>query len=154
MKVLTLALALIAIPYSASAADPFVGNYKLNPAKSASSGGQVPPELTLMISEEGSNLLIATSGMTATGSPITADVLILPKAGGTIKAPAGEKNYESTVVSRKDPNTIDMSAMQKGKERTRVKLSLSRDGKTLTRSFTSTNAQGRPVTGTSVLERQ
>jgi hypothetical protein len=42
----------------------------------------------------------------------------------------------------------------KGKERTRVKLSLSRDGKTLTRSFTSTNAQGRPVTGTSVLERE
>ena len=29
-----------------------------------------------------------------------------------------------------------------------------RDGKTLTRSFTSTNAQGRAVTGTSVLDRE
>lgn len=154
MKALALALALIAVPVSASAADPFVGTYKLNAAKSATTGGQMPPELTLMISEEGVNLLIATSGKTATGSPIEADVLVLPKAGGTIKAPQGEKNYDSTVVSRRDPNTIDMLALQKGKERTRVKLSLSRDGKTLTRSFTSTNAQGRPVTGTSVLERQ
>jgi len=45
-------------------------------------------------------------------------------------------------------------AMQNGKERTKVKFALSRDGKTLTRSFTSTNAKGQPVNGTSVLERE
>ena len=151
---LALVLALVGVAHPVSAADPFIGKYKLNPAKSATSGGQLPPELTLTISEDGGNLLIATSGKTATGSPIEASVLILPKAGGTIKAPDGERNYDSTVVSRKDPNTIDMVALQKGKERTRVKLALSGDGKTLTRSFTSTNAQGRPVTGTSVLERE
>jgi len=154
MKSLALALTLIAFPSVASAADPFVGTFKLNPEKSSTSGGQVLPDLTLTISEDQGNLLIETSGTAANGSPITADVLVLPKAGGTIKAPDGEKNYDSTVVSRKDPNTIDMSARQQGKERTRVKLALSRDGKTLTRSFTSTNAQGKPVTGTSVLERK
>jgi len=154
MKALALVLTLIAVPSVASAADPFVGTYKMNPAKSSASGGQVPPELTLTISEDSSNLLIKTSGITASGSPISADVLVLPKAGGTIKAPADEKDYDSTVVSRKDPNTIDMSAVQKGKEKTRVKLALSKDGKTLTRSFTSTNAKGQPITGTSVLERE
>jgi hypothetical protein len=154
MKSLALALTLIAFPSVASAADPFVGTFRLNPEKSSTSGGQVLPDLTLTISEDQGNLLIETSGTGANGSPITADVLVLPKAGGTIKAPDGEKNYDSTVVSRKDPNTIDMSARQQGKERTRVKLALSRDGKTLTRSFTSTNAQGKPVTGTSVLERK
>ena len=154
MKALAMALALIAIPQLASAADPFVGTYKLNPAKSATSGGQQPPELTLTISEEGSNLLIATSGKSADGSPISADVLVLPKSGGTMKAPEAQKNYDSTVVSRTNPNTIDVVAMQKGKERTRVKFALSRDGKTLTRSFTSTNAQGKPVTGKSVMERE
>lgn len=153
MKALALALALVAFSYPASAADPFVGKYKLNPVKSATSGGQVPPDLTLTISEDAGNLLITTSGKTADGSPISADVLVVPKAGGTIKAPVGQRNYDSTIISRKDPNTIDMLAVQKGKERTRVKLALSRDGKTLTRSFTSTNAQGRPVNGTSVLER-
>jgi hypothetical protein len=154
MKALAVALALTAIPYTASAADPFVGQFKLNPAKSATSGGQLPPDLTLTIVEEGSNLLVTTSGKTVTGAPISADVLVLPKAGGTVKAPAGERNFDSTVVSRKDANTIDMVALQKGKEKTRVKLALSRDGKTLTRSFTTTNAQGRPVKGTSVLERE
>ena len=154
MKAFAFALVLLTVPYVALAADPFVGKYKLNPAKSATSGGQVPAELMLTISEEGANLLIATSGKTADGSPISADVLTLPKAGGTMKAPEGERNYDSTVVTRSNANTIDMSALQKGKERTHVKLALSGDGKTLTRSFTSINAQGRPVNGTSVLERE
>jgi hypothetical protein len=154
MKALALALVLVAVPYTVGAADPFVGTYRLNAARSATTGGQMPAELTLTISEEGANLLVATSGKTAAGAPITADVLILPTTGGTVKAPAGERNFDSTVVKRTNANTIDMVAMQKGKERTRVKLALSRDGKTLTRSFTSRNAQGRPVMGTSVLERQ
>jgi hypothetical protein len=155
MKALALAaLALVAIPSSASAADPFVGTYTLNAAKSASSGGQVPPELTLTISEEQGNLLIATSGKTATGAQISADVLVLPKSGGAVKAPAGTSTYDSTVVTRTNDNTIDVVALQGGKEKTRVKFALSPDGKTLTRSFTSTNAQGRPVTGSSVLERE
>jgi hypothetical protein len=154
MKALALALALIAVPTVALAADPFVGTFKLNAAKSATSGGQMPPDLTLTISEDDTNLMIATSGKTATGTPIEADVLVLPKKGGTIKAPQGQQNYDSTTVTRRDPNTIEMLASLKGKERTRVKLALSRDGRTLTRSFTSTNAQGRPVNGTSVLERE
>ncbi len=154
MKALTLALTLIALPSAAIAADPFVGSYKLNTAKSSTSGGQLPPDMTLTISEDKANLLITTSGTAANGSPIAADVLVIPKAGGTMKAAEGERNYDSTVVSRKDTNTIDLSARQNGKERTRVKLALSRDGKTLTRSFTSTNAQGKPVSGTSVLERE
>lgn len=155
MKALVLAaVALVAIPYSAVAADPFVGTYKLNAAKSASSGSQVPPELTLTISEEKDNLLVETSGKTATGAAISADVLVLPKSGGTVKAPEGTRAYDSTVVKRTNANTIDVVAMQAGKERTRVKFALSRDGKTLTRSFTSTDAQGRPVSGTSVHERE
>ena len=155
MKALALAaLALVAIPYSVVAADPFVGTYKLNVDKSASSGVEVPPDMRLTISEEKDNLLIETSGKTATGAAISADVLVLPKSGGTMKAPEGTRAYDSTVVKRTNANTIDVVAMQAGKERTRVKFALSRDGKTLTRSFTSTNAQGRPVTGTSVLERE
>ena len=154
MKALALALALMAAPHLASAADPFVGTFKLNVAKSATSGGQLPAEMRLTITEDAANLLIATSGKTATGSPISADVLVVPKAGGTVKAPAGERNYDATVVSRSNANTIDVVARQNGKETARVKLALSRDGKTLTRSFTSTNAQGQPLTGTSVLERE
>jgi hypothetical protein len=153
MKALVGVLVLIALPGVSSAADPFVGKYKMNPAKSATTGGQVPPELTLTISEDGSNLVIATSGKTADGAPISADVLTVPKSGGTMKAPEGA-SYDSTVVSRRDANTIDLVAMQKGKERTRVQFALSKDGKVLTRSFTSTNAQGRPVNGTSVLDRE
>ena len=154
MKVLTLALALLTVPHLASAADPFIGTYKLNAVKSATSGGQLPAEMRLTISEEAGNLLIATSGKTVSGAPISADVLVVPKAGGTVKAPSGERNYDATVVSRSNPNTIEVVARQNGKDTARMTLALSQDGKTLTRSFKSTNAQGRPLTGTSVLERE
>jgi hypothetical protein len=153
MKPFAVALLLIAVPGSALAADAFVGTYKLNAAKSATSGGQLPPEMTLTISEEGNNLLIATSAKAADGTPIPSDVLTVPKAGGTVRAPQGA-SYDMNRVSRRDPNTIEMVALQNGKEKTRVKFALSKDGKTLTRSFTSTNAQGKPVNGTSVLERE
>jgi len=153
MKALAAVLMLIAVPITASAADPFVGKYKLNTAKSATTGGQTPPDTTLTVSEEGGNLLFATSAKAADGSLIPSDVLTVPKAGGTVQAPKGA-SYDSTKVSRRDANTIDVVAMQNGKERTKVKFALSRDGKTLTRSFTSTNAQGQPVNGTSVLERE
>lgn len=153
MKAFTVALMLIGFSGAASAADPFVGTYKLNPAKSATTGGQTPPDMTLTISEEGGNLLIATSARAADGSPIPSDVLTVPKTGGTVPAPKSA-SYDSTKVTRRDANTFDVVAMQNGKERTRVKFALSKDGKTLTRSFTSTNAQGQPVNGTSVLERE
>jgi hypothetical protein len=153
MKALVAALVLLAFPISASAADPFVGTFRLNPAKSSATGGKTPPEMTLTITEDGTNLLIATSARAADGSAIPADVLAVPKAGGTMKAPQGA-SYDSTKVTRRDANTIDLVAMQGGKERTKVKFALSKDGRTLTRSFTSTNAQGGAVTGTSVLERE
>jgi len=153
MKAFAVALVLIALSAAASAADPFVGKYRLNPAKTATTGGQTPPDMTLTISEDGSNLLISTAARSADGSPIPSDVLTVPKSGGTVKAPQGA-SYDSTRVSRVDASTIDLVATQNGKERTRVKFALSKDGRTLTRSFTSTNAQGRLVTGTSVLERE
>lgn len=153
MRALAVAALLIAVPMTAAAADPFVGKYKLNTAKSATTGGQTPPEMTLTISEAGANLLISSAAKAADGSPIPSDVLTVPKAGGTVRAPQGA-SYDSTRVSRHDANTIDVVAMQNGKEKTRVKFALSKDGRTLTRSFSSTNAQGKAVTGTSVLERE
>ena len=44
MKAFAIALLLIAFCYPVSAADRFVGTYKLNPAKSATSGGQAGRE--------------------------------------------------------------------------------------------------------------
>src|SRR6187549_860714 len=86
MKAFAFALVLMTLPYPAAAADPFVGRYKLNQAKSTTSGGQTP-DMTLTISEEGPNLLIATAAKAADGSLIPSDVLTVPKAGGTMKAP-------------------------------------------------------------------
>jgi hypothetical protein len=78
----------------------------------------------------------------------------VPKAGGVVKAPEGEISYDSSVVTRVNPNTIQVVTTLQGKEAVRVKLALSPDGKTLSRSIRSTNPQGRPLEGLSVLERE
>jgi len=136
----------------ASAADPFVGSYVFNPAKSTMSGAPATAELILTISEEGDHLVVVPSGKTTDGAPLTGR-LTPPKAGGTVPAPPGTVAYDSTIVTRINPHTIQILTMRQGRELARILLELTPDGKTLTRSIRSTNAQGQPVEGVSVLER-
>jgi ankyrin repeat protein len=140
-------------PVRASAADPFVGTYVFNPAKSTMSGAPATAELILTISEEGDHLVVVPSGKTTDGVPLTGK-LTPPKAGGTVPAPQGTVAYDSTIVTRINPHTIQIVTMRQSRELARIRLELTPDGKTLTRSIRSTNAQGQPIEGVSVLERQ
>lgn len=56
---------------AASAADPFVGTYVFNPAKSTMSGAPPTAEMLLTISDEGDHLVIIPSGKTIDGAPLT-----------------------------------------------------------------------------------
>jgi hypothetical protein len=137
----------------ASAADPFVGTYKLNPAKSRMSGGTVAKALTLVIAEEGDNLIITTNGTNGEGGAI-AGKISAPKKGGDVRVLEGKPAYDSATVTRTSSNAVQMVTMRQGKEGVRVQMTLSPDGKVLTRTVKGTNASGQQVDGVSVLERQ
>jgi hypothetical protein len=137
----------------ASAADPFVGTYVFNPAKSTMSGAPATAEMVLAISDEGDHLVIIPSGKTIDGASLTGR-LIVPKAGGTVPAPPGTVAYDLAVITRPNPNAIQVVRMRQGKELVRIRLELTPDGKTLTRSIRATNPQDEPIEGISVLERQ
>ena len=147
------ALAIVMTSGAVDAADPFVGTYKFNAAKSRMSGAPATAEMTLIIAEEGANLVVIPSGKRVDGVAI-ADRLVVPKAGGTHKAPAGEAAYEVAIVTRTSPNTIHVVTMRHGKEGARIQLAPSTDGKTLSRSIKGTGPAGQQVDGVSVLERQ
>src|SRR3954454_14291168 len=63
------------------AADPFVGTWKVNTAKSKFKTGAGPKEQTLVISESGGNVDIAVKGTSADGKPIATHYTI-PSGGG------------------------------------------------------------------------
>jgi ankyrin repeat protein len=147
----TLGLASAALDEPAT--DPFVGTFTLNAAKSTMSGVPAVVEGTLIITEDGANLVMTPSFRTTDG-PVRAGRLVVPKAGGIVRAPEGEVAYDSSIVTRVNPNTIQVVTTLQGKEGVRVQLTLSPDGKTLSRSIKGTNPQGQPLEGLSVLERQ
>jgi len=90
-------------------------------------------EGTLIITEDGANLVMTPSFRTTDG-PVRAGRLVVPKAGGIVRAPEGEVAYDSSIVTRVNPNTIQVVTTLQGKEGVRVQLTLSPDGKTLSRS--------------------
>ena len=135
------------------AADPFVGIFRLNAAKTKTSGAPAVVEGTLIISEDGDNLVVTPSFKTTDG-PGGGGRLVVPKAGGVVRAPEGEVAYDSSLVTRVNPNTIQVVTTRQGQEGVKVQLTLSPDGRTLRRSIKGTNLQGQPVEGLSVLERQ
>ena len=137
----------------ASAADPFVGTYVFNAAKSTMSGAPATAEMVLTISDEGDHLVVIPSGRTVDGAPLTGR-LIVPKAGGTVLPPQGMVDYDSTVITRPNARTIQVVRMRQGKELTRILLEVSPDGRTLTRAIRATSPQGHPIEGLSVLERR
>jgi hypothetical protein len=135
-----------------AAADPFVGTFTLKVAKSRMSGAPAVVEGTLIIANDGENLVITPSFKTTDGL-VRAGRLVVPKAGGIVRAPEGEVAYDSSTVTRVNPSTIQVVTTLRGKEGVRVQLTLSPDGKTLRRSIRGTNPQGQPVEGLSELER-
>ena len=68
-----------------AAADPFIGTFTLNAAKSKMAGAPAVVEGTLIIAEDGDNLVITPSFRTTDG-PVRAGRLVVPKAGGFVRA--------------------------------------------------------------------
>jgi hypothetical protein len=143
---------LIALSASAAAADPFVGTYRLDVAKSSLTGVVPYAEQTLVISEDGGDLVITSSGKRTDGSAFAGKVW-LPMEGGTARRVDGNQQYPVGTVKRTGPNSIEI-AIEGARGDGRTTYTLSADGKVLTWTIEGTNAQGQQVNGLSVYDRQ
>jgi hypothetical protein len=71
MRYVRLVFIFLAVAAALVAADPFVGTWKVNPAKSKFKTGAAPKEQTVTIAESGGNLDIAVKGTAVDGTPIS-----------------------------------------------------------------------------------
>jgi hypothetical protein len=137
------------------AADPFVGTWKLNPAKSKYSGG--PREIkdaTVIVDEQGENYQVTVSGSYADGSPLSVKYTI-PVSGGAGQVQDGGNGMFDAVTSKRTSSTErETTYMKGGKDAGTRRSVLSKKGKRMTNTFKGTNAEGSPVTSVQVFDKQ
>ena len=147
-----LLLVLLMVPGLVLAADPIVGTWKLNVAKSKFSPGPAPKSSTVTYAEDGDWLVLKVDGVSADGkstarnSRFKLDGKDYPYDGpygkGTIN---GKKTGE-----RQGMATIKLDNGASYTQQTVI----SADGKTRTITTSGKNAQGQPMNNTVVYERQ
>jgi hypothetical protein len=143
----------IAIPQTAFAqSDPFLGVWQLNIAKSKYSPGQPPKSQTWYIRDEGNNRKNSQVTIRADGVP-SALVFIHIYDDNPRPVP-GAQGYDESAYARVDGHSINARYLKDGKVVQTGTWVVSPDGKTLTASYTGTNANGQQINITAVYDKQ
>jgi hypothetical protein len=152
LAVVTAALVLSASGLLLAQSDPFSGTWKLSQAKSKYTSGAPPKQETVIIERTRGQDQVNISGVGADGSPLSIKYA-LPVKGGTGKILAGGP-YDGVSGKTVNDNSRQLSYMKGGQEALHVNVEVSKDGKTMSGTVKGTDAQGKPVSGVSVFEKQ
>lgn len=157
MRKAMLLLAVIGLAGLLWAADPIVGTWKLNVAKSrfASALGAAPKQQTNTVRELAADQIeITVIGSRTDGSPIS-EKCTAPKQGGILKCqqpPPAEG--ESNILTVINPGDWLFTVLQNGKQVATVHVVVSKDGKTANETTKGMDAKGKPFESISVFDRQ
>ena len=151
MRYSKLILVLLVFAGVSMAADPFVGTWKLNSAKTKYKTGMPPKEQTVTFSEEGSDLHTMVKGTSSDGQAISMHYTV-PTAGGTGKTI--ESPYDAVSAKMSSPNERDTSFSKGGKVVYTANAKRSANGKIMTVAVKGTNPSGQTVDGTNFYDKQ
>ena len=151
MRYSKLVFVLLAFAGLSMAADPFVGTWKLNSAKTKYKTGMPPKEQTVTFSEEGSDLHVMVKGTSSDGQAISAHFTV-PIQGGTGKLI--ESPYEAVSGKNVNANERDTSFSKGGKVVYTANAKRSANGKIMTVAVKGTNPSGQTVDGTNFYDKQ
>jgi hypothetical protein len=151
MRKLVYIIALLGLATPLFAADPFVGTWKLDSAKSKYTAGSAPKDVVLVIEEQRDNYQVTASGSYQDGSPISVKYTV-PKEGGTGTAQEGP--FDAVTSKRVSARVRENRYTKNGKETVSRRVVVSQDGKTMRITVKGTDAQGKPVAGVDVFDKQ
>ncbi len=132
------------------AADPFVGTWKENVAKSQAINPNKSQVVIFTAQENG--LKLAADGVNADGT--TFHVVWAAKFDNKDCPLTGFTNADTIAIKRIDANTFSELFKKAGKEVVSARLVVSKDGKMLTRTTKEKNANGKDVTNRHIFEKQ
>jgi len=147
---LALAVAFAAVTVGV-AADPNMGTWKLNEAKSKIGAG-APKNNTVVYEAAGDSTKVTVDGVDGTGQPVHS--VWTGKFDGKEYAVTGDANADMRSYTRVNERTLTFTQKKGGKETTSGRIVVAADGKSRTVTATVTDAQGKKVTSTTVYDKQ
>jgi hypothetical protein len=147
-----LAFGATSVVSAAGAADPVVGTWTLNLAKSKFSPGPAPKSQTRTYAATADGLDMTVTGTNADGSAVSQKSSF--KYDGKDYAISGSADYDSLSLNRVDDLTVESVQKKGGKAVGKTTRTVSRDGKVLTLTSKGTGASGAAYDNVTVFDRK
>jgi hypothetical protein len=144
----------LALAASLFGADPGVGTWKLNTAKSHYPPGQsTPQELANVVQQHGNEVEVNLKGQGADGMPISIRYTF-PMDGGSAKFTEGAPPAGTTLVisKLKDKNSRDFTTLRDGKEIQLSHVVVTKHA--MTQTIKGVDAQGKPFEAVVTMDKQ
>ncbi|MBN1570831.1 MAG: hypothetical protein JXA73_23525 [Acidobacteria bacterium] len=157
MRKILFLLACVGLAGSLWAADPIIGTWKLNIAKSKiQPSATAPKEATDVYKEAGADQMEFTRTGTQTDGAAIYSKWSWPREGGIAKRLAPEPLPESIsyIELLMDPGYWYVTILENGKQSTVMQKIISKDGKTMRLTLKRKDAQGKKVEELHVFEKQ
>ncbi|MHB8217729.1 MAG: hypothetical protein ACYDDS_16780 [Candidatus Sulfotelmatobacter sp.] len=149
-SILTLAMLFVGLTVC-FAANPSLGTWKLNEAKSKLSPG-LPKNLTVVYTAAGDVIKGTIDGVDGEGKPTHNEWT--GKFDGKDYPVTGDATSDMRAIKQIDDHHFDLTVKKGGKVTMTGKAVVSADGKSRTVTVSGTNAAGKTVTITSVYDKQ
>jgi hypothetical protein len=133
------------------AANPNLGTWKLNEAKSKMGAG-LPKNLTVRYEAVGDNIKATVDGVDGQGNPTHNEWT--GKFDGKDYPVTGDPTSDARSYKAINDHTLELTVKKGGKVTISGKIVISADGKTRTLTATGTDSMGMKVEGTSVYDKQ
>lgn len=146
------AIATGALVAAAPGADPVIGTWKLNLAKSTFSPGPAPKSQTRTYVESAQGITLTVKTTAADGKETTTTLTF--KDDGKPYAASGNPDFDMVSVKRVDAMTVHSTQTKAGATVGTGVRSVSKDGKTVTFAQKGTHATGVKYDDVAVYDRQ
>ena len=135
--------------------DPFIGVWKLNPAKSKYESGGAPTSFTRTYEDRGGGTLFMTTDVTIPQGSTRAYLVYRRDGKPYPEAAVGVTSIHMVTVTAIDPRTEDVYLIVDGKTSEMPStITISTDGMTMTQVVSGRDAKGKGFTNTVVYDKQ
>ena len=152
MRFAKLILTLMACASALCAADPFVGVWKMNPAKSNYKEGAPPKEQVATITVKDGQMTVSVAAVTSEGKKTLVSYWI-PYDGGMGKMSETSPAYDGISGKHLGPSEREISRWKDGKVVFTARSVVSSDGKSMQTVSKGTSPVGKPVDASLVYDK-
>jgi hypothetical protein len=135
-----------------SDADPAVGTWKLNLAKSTFAGIPAYKSQIRIYSRSGQDITLKMTTISADGKETKTQATY--KLNGKDFSSMGNPDFDSLSGEEIDTNTVEFTLKKGGKQVGKIRRAVSKDGQTLTINYVITNAGGIQTAALTVFDKQ